>query len=459
MHFSGLLVSEFGWPHARFAIRFWANDMQERNKIRTGCGRVVSVAMALIALLAGTAWTQTLPKNRRATIEPSVIHVAPGGEQAFKIIMNATRLMAAAVPKEVSWAVNDIPGGNAKLGTITAEGRYRAPATTPSPREIHICAEVPKAANRHLWATVLVGDGPPVYKSCGSWTEPVIPDKGRTEHLVDPHGIGLAADGTLLIADTKGNQVARFSPEGKYLGKIGNGEGSEAGQFTEPRIVITDPRGRIYVSDSKGDRPRLQIFSPQGEFRHIFAEKGMRPGMILRSHGMGLDPQGRLFVIDVDNMRVNVYDHQNQHLYDWGREGLWPGEFNAPHGIFVDKNSDVFVNGYYGPTEKFNSEGDYVSSFCFSDPPNGPVYFHNLTGDRWGNVYVSVRSKGGYQGALQKDGKPISLVKYNNNGTYVTGWSLTGIHGEASAVVDAQGRVYCLFKGEKEMGVEVFQEE
>jgi sugar lactone lactonase YvrE len=300
--------------------------------------------MVFMALMAQTAWAQTLPKHRRATIEPSLVNVAPGGEQAFKIILNATRLMAAEIPREVKWAVNDVPGGNEKVGTITADGRYRAPAATPSPREIHVCAEVP-AANRYLWATVLIGDGRPVYRPCGGWTEAIIPGQGRTEHLVDPHGIGLAADGTLLIADTKGSQVVRFSPEGKYLGKIGNGQGSEAGQFTEPRIVITDPEGRIYVSDSKGDRPRIQVFSPQGEFLHLFAEKGLRPGMILRAHGMSLDPQGRLFVIDVDNMRVSVYDRQNQHLYDWGREGLWPGEFNAPHGIFVDKNSDVFVNG------------------------------------------------------------------------------------------------------------------
>ena len=429
------------------------------HKTRLDWSQAATLALLLLAGWTQAVSAQTLPKHRRATIEPSLVNLSPGAEQQFKIILNATRLMAADVPKDVKWAVNDIPGGNDGVGTITAEGHYRAPAVTPSPREIHICAEVPAAANRFLWATVIVGEGPPVYKPCGYWAEPVLPDKGRTEHLVDPHGIGLAADGTVLIADTKGNQVVRFSTDGKYLGNIGSGSGSEAGQFTEPRIVLTDPQGRIYVSDSKGDRPRMQIFSPQGEFLHLFAEKGLRPGMILRAHGMSLDPQGRLFVIDVDNMRVNVYDRDNQHLYDWGREGLWPGEFNAPHGIFVDKNSDVFVSGYYGPTQKFNAEGDYLSSFCFPDPPNGPVYFHNMTGDRWGNVYVSVRNKGGYQGALQKDGKKTSLVKYNNNGTYVTGWGLTGLHSESSAVVDAQGRVYCLFKGEKEVGVEVFLEE
>ena len=57
-----------------------------------------------------------------------------------------TRLMAADVPKEVRWAVNDTPSGNGKLGSITAGGNYDAPTCIPPPREIHICAEVPEVA-------------------------------------------------------------------------------------------------------------------------------------------------------------------------------------------------------------------------------------------------------------------------------------------------------------------------
>ena len=42
-----------------------------------------------------------------------------------------------------------------------------------------------------------------------SGPSPFSKDKERTEHLVDPHGIGLDIDGNLLIADQKGNQVLR----------------------------------------------------------------------------------------------------------------------------------------------------------------------------------------------------------------------------------------------------------
>ena len=417
--------------------------------------------MVVMVFLSGgiPSWGQTLPKNHRATIEPSLIHLKLKAEQAFKIIMIPTRLMAADVPKEVKWSVNDISGGNEELGTISAEGVYHAPSKMPSPREIHICAEVPEAANSHLWATVILGEEPLRYKPCGYWMEPILKDKGRTEHLVDPHGIGLDKEGNILIADQKGSKVLRFTVEGKYIGEIGKGNGYEPGQFNEPRIVASDADGLIYVTDSKGDRPRIQVFNPDGTFLRIFAEKGMKPGMILRAHGISFDPAGRIFIVDVDNMRVNVYGHDGSHLYDWGKEGLNPGELNSPHGIHVDKNADVFLNSYYGPTQKFNAEGDYLFSLCYPDPPKGPVYFHNMTGDQWGNVYISVRAKEGYQGAIQHDGKTISLVKHNNNGSFVAAWSMTGVHSETSSVVDTQGRVYTLFKGEKEMGVEIFQEE
>ena len=421
--------------------------------------RLLTLAILILGMTTMTAWGQTLPKNRRAVIEPSLVNLKPNAEQAFKIIMIPTRLMAADVPKEVKWAVNDIPGGNDQVGTISPEGVYRAPHKIPSPCEVHICAEVPEAANHYLWATVIVGEGPPRYKQCGYWTESILNDSKKSGHLADPHGLGLDKEGNILIADQKGSKVLRYTVEGKYLNEIGKGSGYEPGQFTEPRIVTSDSEGLIYVTDSKGDRPRIQVFNPDGTFVRIFAEKGMKPGMILRAHGMAFDPAGRLFVVDVDNMRVNLYERDGTHLYDWGKEGLNPGELNSPHGIHVDKNADVFLNSYYGPVQKFNSEGDYLLGLCYPDPPNGPVYFHNMTGDRWGNVYISVRSKGGYQGAVQKDGKTISQVKYNNNGSFVASWSMTGKHGETSSVVDPQGRVYILFKGEKEMGVEIFQEE
>ncbi len=405
---------------------------------------------------------QTLPKNRRAMIKPSIVYLSPGEKQQFKVIMIATRMMAAHVPREVRWYVNDVPGGNPPFGTIDESGMYSAPDTIPTPREVHICAEVPESANRFLFATVILGSEAPTYRQVGIWSETLAKPGSNSGGMVDPHGIGLDKDGNILIADQQGHQVLRYSVDGELLGKIGAGRGSEPGQFTEPRMVISDSAGRIYVTDSKGDRPRIQVFDHDGKFLTIFAEKGRKPGMILRAHGMSFDPLGRLFVVDVDNMRVNVYGVDGEFLYDWGEEGLNPGEFNSPHAIFVDRSGDVFVTGYYGPTQKFNAEGDYLLSFCHGDPPDGPVYFHSMTGDRWGNVYVLVRNKEGYDGALQlgSRGERVSIMKFNNNGDYITRWGFSAAeHRETTAAIDSNDRVYALFKGADEVGVEIFEEE
>lgn len=421
-----------------------------------------STLSTLCCFAALTAQAEPISRFHRATISPSVVYLQPGAQAKFKTVITATRLMAAQEPKETKWAVNDVPGGDATYGTIDENGLYHAPASIPSPREVHICAEVPEAANPFVWATVILGEGPPQYKQLNIWSELVPEGEKETEHLVDPHGIGLDKEGNILIVDQKGSAVHRFSYEGKYIEEIGNGLGTDPGNFKEPRIVVTDKSGNIWVSDSKGDRPRIQVFTHEGQFIRIFAEKGRPPGMILRCHGMGFDPEGNLYTTDVDNMRVNVYNDQGEFLYDWGEEGPHPGQFNASHGMFVDKNADVFVTGYYGPTQKFSAMGDYQFGFCPGDPPDGPIYFHNIAGDKWGNVYVMVRTKGGYQNAFMEKGsdRPLSIMKFNNNGDFITAWSFSSEdHRETSATVDNQGRVYALFVGSKEMGVEIFGEE
>lgn len=416
----------------------------------------------LASLVCLPALAEPESKFHRANITPSLVYLQPGEQQDYKVVMVATRLMAAGAPEEVEWAVNDIPGGNEKWGTINEDGVYTAPSSIPSPREIHICATVPESANPRLWATVILGDGPPRYKSVDIWTAPVATESATEGRMIDPHGIDIDKEGDLLIADQKGHRVYRYTPEGKYLGEIGRGGPSSApGEFNEPRMVIADATGNIFVTDSKGDRPRVQVFDHDGNYLRMFAPKGMQPGMMLRCHGVGFDDQHRFHTVDVDNMRVNVYTHSGEFVEDWGEEGLGPGDFNAPHGLYIDKNNDVFISGYYGPTQKFNSEGDYILDFCHGDPPNGPVYFHSLTGDKWGNIYVTVRTKEGYDGALALGvDKALSLMKFNNNGTFVTALSFTAEeHRETSAVVGEDGKVYALFKGQDEMGVEIFQEE
>jgi sugar lactone lactonase YvrE len=386
--------------------------------------------------------TDVDPGYRRATIRPSVVRLEPGRQQKFKVIMSPRYLGFATVAAKVKWAVNDIPGGNKKLGTIDANGLYTAPAKMPTPNEIHICAKVQEASNRYLWATVLFGNSRPAYKLVRTWSQPT--------YLSDPHGICLDKDGNLLIADQGNAKVLRFTPQGKFLGSIGYGTGRRPGELNEPRVVLTGPEGRIWVSDSKADEPRIQVFEPNGKFIRWFGHKGILPGQLFRVHGMEFDSKGRLFVVDVDNFRVNVYAQSGDVLYSWGKPGLHLDEFNAPHGLCIDPSDDVFVSDYFGPARKFDPNGNLLFAFAHADPPDGVVGLHSISGDKYGNIFITVQT---FRGAAQD----IDVVKYNNNGDFVTGWSMAEPAGDASWIaVDDAGLVYCLFGGKDAAGVQVF---
>ena len=427
--------------------------MQDRYRFTTH-----TLSLALLALLNFTfidsAHGQDESWVPRATIYPSIVRMTPGATQWFKIVRGATRLGAAEWVEDVKWSVNGVPGGNNEIGTIAGDGTYTAPGSVPRPREVVVCAEAEGVANRFLWATVLFeGDGPP-YALVKSWGE----SREEAQHFEDPHCIALDSDGNIIIADYNGSKVNRFTPDGEFLGIVGEGTGEAPGKVTMPRVVTTDAEGLIFVSDQKSDKPRIQVFTPEGEFLRIFAPKGTGPGHILRAHGMAFDPEQNLYVVDVDNMRVNVYAHDGTFIKTWGRDGHYVDEFNAPHGLVVDPNGDVFISGYYGTCQKFSGDGDFLFAFAHGNPPDGAVYIHSAGGDRWGNVYLMVRGMRGYGGAIEEQDNIPSIMKFNNNGDHVASITLeVSGHKENWATVDADGNVYAVYESDEGFGVQVYE--
>jgi hypothetical protein len=412
--------------------------------------------LGLVLAVVHPGWSAEEGDTRaRAIIRPSVVQLDPGGRQAFRVALLATYLEPASSPKTIEWSVDGIPGGSPERGTIDGSGLYTAPGAVPTPHEVHIGARVEEARNPLLWATVLVGESPdPPYRRVGEWSEAI----GEDSRLRDPHGVALDPAGHLVIVDEASSRVLRYTREGDFIDEIGGGPGNGPGHFAMPRAVLVDREDRIWVSDTKGDEPRLQVFDADGTLLRVLGQKGIGPGQLLRPHGMGFDGEERLFVVDVDNFRVNVYGPDGGFVKSWGRPGAGLGELNAPHGLFVDPSGDVFVTGYYGPTQKFDGEGRLLGVFAHGDPPDGPVNFHALVGDRWGDVYLMVRRL--EAPAASSDGSPrrLDFVKLNNNGDPVAAWALSEPDRHGSwAVVDDDGTVYALFRGETRAGVEIFE--
>lgn len=388
-----------------------------------GCRKLLVLFSLVVLAEAGAAAPPRL--------EPSVARVAPGAVLQFQIIQDGK-----AIPAE-SWSVDGVAGGGAEQGAIDRQGRYRAPRHPPGRSEIHVGA---RAGGRTLMATVLLGRNEALYQFVRKWGE----EGSEAGRFRGPHSIAWAPQGELVVVDSVSSRVARFSPEGGFLGEVGAGPGTDAGQFKAPRDARIDASRRIFVSD--GDNHRVQVFDSLGQLLFGFGRKGTAPGEMLRVHALDFDREGRVFAVDVDNNRVSVFDRNGRFLSQWGREGKGPGEFYGAHSIGVDLNGEVIVSNYWAPCQKFTADGKFLFDFAHAQPPAGPVRFHSMTLDRWGNAYLAARDR---QGTL--------VAKYNNQGDPVTTWRLSAPdHGVEWVAVSPEGTAYVAYRGKKSAGVEVY---
>jgi len=115
----------------------------------------------------------------------------------------------------------------------------------------------------------------------------------------------LLVGGELFVADLKSNSILVLDPKtGRLLRQIGEG-GKEPGQFYFPTNLATDSQGRLYVSDTMN--ARVQVFDKSGKFLKVIGERGIVIGDMVRPKGVAVDREGRLFVADAAPQTVQIY--------------------------------------------------------------------------------------------------------------------------------------------------------
>ena len=251
--------------------------------------------------------------------------------------------------------------------------------------------------------------------------------------FVLPHGIHVDADGNVWVTDsqgtqdgTKGHQVIKFSPEGEVLLTLGQAgvTGSEPGQLNEPCDVITAPNGDIFVSDghsgqnanpAEGSTGRIIKFSPEGEYIMEWGQIGDAPGEFRTPHGMAFDSQGRLFVADRGNHRIQIFDQEGNHLDSYY-------QFSRISGLFIDGDDNLYAidsesnpnnhDGWMTGIRVGHASEDRVTAFI---PPHaserGPqgVAGEGVAVDGEGNVYAA-------EGPISRADAEGGLTKYVRSG-------------------------------------------
>lgn len=154
---------------------------------------------------------------------------------------------------------------------------------------------------------------------------------------------------TVYVCDTKLHSVKAFDYSGNLLFTIGKGDRSEEDDgFNVPSSVAVGKDGKLYVSDMFSRY--IKVFSPEGKFlKKIGQGVGSGFGNFSKIIGVALDSEGHLYGLDIDFGNFQVFDEAtNQLLTFAASSGRQLGNLLLPSTIFIDENDRIYV------TDTFN---------------------------------------------------------------------------------------------------------
>ncbi|MCL5027313.1 MAG: peptidyl-alpha-hydroxyglycine alpha-amidating lyase family protein [Chloroflexi bacterium] len=167
-----------------------------------------------------------------------------------------------------------------------------------------------------------------------------------------PTNVAVAPNGDLYVSDGYGNsRVHRFAADGKLIQSWGE-PGTGPGQFNLPHGIWVAPDARVFVADRENDR--IQIFSPDGQYLDEWTHV-QRPTDIYMDRDELIYISELWWVVGQNSFRmgpirfdlpgrVSVLDPNGHVLVRWANaDRCAPGNFVAPHCICADSHGDLYV--------------------------------------------------------------------------------------------------------------------
>ena len=154
-----------------------------------------------------------------------------------------------------------------------------------------------------------------------------------------PHGFDVDDEGNVWASDQRGHQVFKWNAEGELLMTLGQKgmQGDPPRLLTQPTDLVVAPNGNIFVTEGHGQGAnRVSKYSSDGRFIMSWGRTGSGVGEFIVPHTIALDSQGRVFVGDRMNNRIQIFDQQGNFLEVWY-------QFSRPSGIAISADDMIYV--------------------------------------------------------------------------------------------------------------------
>jgi NHL repeat len=223
--------------------------------------------------------------------------------------------------------------------------------------------------------------------------------------FMNPHHITVDHEDNVWITDFGRHVVEKFTPEGDLLLTLGTVDeaGEDATHFNRPTAAVVSPAGDIFVTDGYSNN-RVAHFNAAGEFVKTWGKLGVGAGELSQPHAIALDSQGRVYVGERNNCRIQIFDQEGNSLAQWRN-------LVNPWGIWITPDDEVYVCGSspkrWGahsnlgnpPTDqlvmKLDTTGRVLELWTFPLAEEGKLipgqidWIHGIAVDSRGNLYLS----------------------------------------------------------------------
>jgi tripartite motif-containing protein 71 len=179
------------------------------------------------------------------------------------------------------------------------------------------------------------------------------------------------------------------------------------------------------------------------ELVHEWGSEGDGDAQFVRPHDLDFSPsEDKLYIVDRDNNRIQVFDKNGTFLFKWGEEGEGDGEFALPYGLDVDKEGNVWVaDRGNNRIQKFDAEGNFLLAFGSEGEGEGEFreLRHVAVDDQLQNVYAV-------------DSKNHRIQKFDINGNFIESFGELGdapgqFNVPVTIVIDSNGDLFVNERG------------
>ena len=229
------------------------------------------------------------------------------------------------------------------------------------------------AVDSRDWVYVFQRQGPPVLvfdadgQFLSSWERP-------DNVPADAHHVHAGPDDSIYLVDRDAHQVLKYTPGGDLMASMGvRNQPSLQAPFNHPADICVAPSGELFVADGYGNSS-VHRFAADGSYISSFGRPGGGPGEFRVPHSISVSNDGRVYVADRENNRVQVFTTDGEFLDQWT-------DFKCPMGVHIDAQQAVYVTDQVPRISILSLDGDLLARGRTFE------YAHQVYTDSRGNIY------------------------------------------------------------------------